>query len=485
MRLFVVAVALFLPLAGAGADLPAGWKAALDKIAPKSLEAHVSYLASDALQGRDTPSPGLEAAAAYIASRFRRAGLEPGGDDGYYQTSTWYLWTQNPKGLGLTLNTGSEIIRAAGDHLAASVPMPFKVDNASVTTVALKQSRELTADKVAGKVVAVPFDAFPRLRRRIERWKPALILVVDPASSWRPSLIDPEDSDNSSPPLIAVSDPIVVRTLQGAGEEDADFRVSAECGRPEVDEVKLRNVVAVLRGSDPVLRETAVLLTAHYDHVGTKLSGEGDRIYNGANDDASGTASVVEIAEVLAGMQERPQRSIVFVAFFGEEKGLLGSSYYARHPVFPLSRTVAGVNVEQVGRTDSSEGSRIRSVAVTGLDFSEVGAILQEAGRTTGIDVYQDPKNSDAYFTASDNISLAREGVPAHTLSTTYLFPDYHGLGDHWEKIDYENMAAVTRMIAAGVLMLANRETAPRWSDSKEAAQPYRKAWKRTAIRPD
>ena len=479
MRVFVVAVALFLPLAGA--ELPDEWLAALEQIRSKSLEAHVSFLASDALQGRDTPSLGLEAAAEYIASEFRRAGLEPGGNDGYFQIAAWHLRRPDPNGLGLTLYTGSEILRVAGGNLAASVSNPLEIENAPVTVISRQQASQLTAEDVKGKVIAAPFEAFVRLRRRSEGWDPALIIVLDPAGAWRPRLIDPEEPGSGGPPLIAVRDPLAARALQ----DNPDVRVSAKCGSPELDEVKLRNVVAVLRGSDPILKETAVLLTAHYDHVGMMPSGEEDRIYNGANDDASGIASVIEIAEALAGMKERPKRSIVFVAFFGEEKGLLGSGYYVRHPVFPLERTIADVNIEQVGRTDSSDGPRPGSAAVTGLDFSEVGSVLQQAGKATGVDVYRDREHSEGYFSASDNYSLARAGVPAHTVSTTYVFPDYHGVGDEWEKMDYSNMATVTRMIAAGVLLLADRETAPQWNENKKAARPYVDAWKKLEARPD
>ena len=128
---------------------------------------------------------------------------------------------------------------------------------------------------------------------------------------------------------------------------------------PKQTPAQLRNVVGILRGSDASLKETCVLVTAHYDHVGVNPNAEGDRIYNGANDDGSGTVSVVELAGALSKLKQRPKRSIIFVTFFGEEEGLFGSRYYAHHPVFPIAQTVADVNLEQIGRTDDSEGPHV------------------------------------------------------------------------------------------------------------------------------
>src|SRR6185369_9037526 len=137
------------------------------------------------------------------------------------------------------------------------------------------------------------------------------------------------------------------------------------------------NVVGLLRGSDPVLQDSYVLVTAHYDHVGTDPSREADPIFNGANDDGSGTVGVIELASALSRLNPRPKRSILFMTFFGEELGLVGSRYYGRHPLVPLAKTIAQVNMEQIGRTDDSEGPQVGTLAVTGFDFSDVGATLQ------------------------------------------------------------------------------------------------------------
>jgi Zn-dependent M28 family amino/carboxypeptidase len=121
---------------------------------------------------------------------------------------------------------------------------------------------------------------------------------------------------------------------------------------------KVRNVIGVLRGSDPALKDTFIIVSAHYDHLGINTNLEGDQIFNGANDDGSGTVSVIELATSLSTLKEKPKRSIVFMTFYGEERGLLGSTYYGKNPIFPLAKTVAAINLEHMGRTDDVEGKR-------------------------------------------------------------------------------------------------------------------------------
>jgi len=195
--------------------------------------------------------------------------------------------------------------------------------------------------------------------------------------------------------------------------------------------------------------------------------------------DDSGTVSVIEIASALATMKERPKRSIVFMTVFGEEKGQLGSRFYGRHPIFPIEKTVADINLEQVGRTDSTEGPQINNASITGFDFSDVGTILLKAGELTGINVYKHPQNSDLYFGRSDNQALADQGVPAHTICVAFNYPDYHGPADHWDKINYENMANVDRMVALGLTMIANNPEPPKWNESNPKTARYVEAWKK------
>jgi Zn-dependent M28 family amino/carboxypeptidase len=255
-----------------------------------------------------------------------------------------------------------------------------------------------------------------------------------------------------------------------AGETGA--KLSARFPASDVKRVTLRNVAGLLRGSDPKLKNTYVIVSGHYDHMGI----EGGQLYNGANDDASGTSCMLALAEALSRLPDRPKRSILFIAYFGEEKGLLGSRYYGSHPLFPLAQTVANLNLEQMGRTDDSEGPQIKRVCVTGFDYSNLTGWLVDAGRDTGITFYKHETNSDAFFGRSDNQSLADSGVPAHTLAVSFVFPDYHQPGDHWEKIDYDNMAAVTRAIGVAVVRLANSPKPVGWNADNPKAASYVKA---------
>lgn len=315
----------------------------LSSISADAMRGHLSFLASDALEGRGTPSRGLDIAAEYIASQFRAAGLEPLGDDGYFQTADW---------------------------------------------------RQIAPERERAKYADAP-------------------------------------------------EPLLVR-----------------------------NVVGVLRGSDPELAKTYVMVTAHYDHVGIRGDGP-DKIFNGANDDGSGTVSVIELARAFAAQKVRPKRSIIFMTVFGEEHGLVGSRYYGKHPLVPVADTVADINLEQIGRTDDSEGPQVSAVAVTGADYSEVWDVLRKAGELSGTRVIRHPVNSDRYFGRSDNQALADLGVPAHTLSVAYAFPDYHGPADTWDKIDYDNMAAVDRTVALAILTIANDPQAPRWNAGNPKAAKY------------
>lgn len=316
-------------------------RSALEEIRADSLRGHLSFIASDLLEGRDTPSRGLDVAAEYIAAQFRRAGLEPLGDDGYFQ------------------------------------------------------------------------------------------------------------------------------------------RVSVSPRNAPQTVIKTQNVAGLLRGSDPTLKETYVILSAHYDHVGVREQAKGeDKIFNGANDDGSGTVALIEVASALAKMKTRPRRSVLFIAFAGEEKGMLGSRYYGAHPLAPLEKTVAQVNMEHLGRTDDVEGPQVGTATLTGFDYSTVGETFKAAGEALGVKVYKHPTKSDLFFRRSDNQSLADLGVPAHTLGVAFEFPDYHGAGDHWDKIDYANLEKIARLVAFGLLALANDAEAPKWNEQHPNAARFIEAWK-------
>jgi hypothetical protein len=468
-----VLLLLLAAISGFAADakLTPEMQAVVSHISAASLQENLSFIASDRLEGRATPSRGLDLAAEYIAAQFKSAGLEPVGDDGYYQTATLSLRAPNWEGFQMTVTEGGKPVgvkpvnvkpvNVKPGEIYLLPDAPLNLDE--VPVVVLNRAEEITSETVNGKVVLV---ANPRLMGRLQVYQPALIFSVARELPSGPQVRDAENVRRGFP-LTAIVSPELARMLAD-GKAKLTLHMAAALERS----AKVHNVVGLLRGSDPALRDTYVMLTAHYDHVGMRDSGA-DRIYNGANDDGSGTVSVIEIARALAALNPRPKRSILFVTFFGEERGLLGSRYYGRHPVVPLQKTIADLNLEQIGRTDASNGRQIGTATITGFDFSEVPHIIEEAGRLTGVRVYKDEEASDAYFARSDNQALADVGVPAHTLCVAFNYPDYHGVGDEWQKIDYANMAKVDDAIAIGLMHLASDAPPPKWNDSNPAARKY------------
>jgi Zn-dependent M28 family amino/carboxypeptidase len=278
-------------------------------------------------------------------------------------------------------------------------------------------------------------------------------------------------------PLTAmIGEPSVAQALDELpdGETGATFSLHVREAPPV--QRRLRNVAAILRGSDVFLRDTFVLLTAHYDGTGPTASGSQDRIWNAANDNASGVAALLDVALALGTLKEKPRRSLVFLTFFGEEDGMLGSRYYAKHPLVPIRNTIAAINLEQLGRTDAAEGDQAGKASITGYDYSEIGEVFKSAGERSGIAISGNGLNSDKYFMASDNIVFAELGVPAHTLCVSYMYPDYHGARDHWDKIDFDNMAGVTRMAARALLLLALSDRDPLWNTSNPRAARFSEA---------
>jgi hypothetical protein len=454
------------------------------RLTPNDLKADVSFLASDLLLGRGTPSPGLDIAAEYIAAQFRRAGLEPAGDDGYFQTALYDSVTPNIEGLEFTLETAGNTIKAHKESMALQQAAAADLSRLPMLKIMGSDKAALdalTLDQVRGKALALDFpegsNSFAVMRQLpaiTARLQPALVVLLrtsGPSAMTTARLRD--TSAAPSPPVLLAWDD-AIRAALSASKTDAT--ISVHIPAPTVVPVKLHNVVGVLRGSDPGLRDSYVLVTAHYDHLGVRGTGEGDHIYNGANDDGSGTASVIEIANALDAQSVRPKRSIVFIAFFGEELGLVGSRYYGAHPVFPLAKTVADLNLEQVGRTDVDGGSSVGLVNVTGYDFSSLTGVVRKAGEATGLQVVKNDKLNVRYFAQSDNQALADAGVPAHTLSVGYVFPDYHKPGDEWQKLDYDNLAKVDLTVALAVFRVANSLEAPEWNKDIPDTGRYIKA---------
>jgi hypothetical protein len=451
-------------------------------VEPAALRAHVGFLASDLLEGRDTPSRGLAIAGEYIAAQMQRAGLEAGGDQGYFQTAAFEMVKPSFEGFELKIDHAGKTYAADAKSVSINASGAAALADLPIVKVDLNGDAMPAREAVEGKAVWVimppgRFEERMRKSRALRALNPALLITADFAPQPRPRLREANSAPSGAPSVTI--DNAEFRQLAGelpAGPTPA--RVSAKIPAPVVEPVPLRNVIGILRGTDPALKETAIVVSAHYDHVGTNEKLEGDKIFNGANDDASGVAAMLEIAAHLSSSPVRPKRSIVFAAWFGEEKGLFGSRYYAKHPVFPLAKTVANLNLEHLGRTDDNEGERVRKLSVTGYEYSTLVQTLVEAGKETGVEILNHATYSDSFFGRSDNQAFADAGVPAHTALAVYLFPDYHKASDHADKLDYENLAALTRTLAAAAARVAGSAEEPRWSETNPKAEKYFKAWK-------
>lgn len=232
---------------------------------------------------------------------------------------------------------------------------------------------------------------------------------------------------------------------------------------PEAARVISYNVIGIIPGKDPVLKDEVVAFAAHYDAIGIVAPVNGDSIVNGADDDASGVTTILEIARTFA-KGAPPKRTILFIATTGEEQGILGTQWYVAHPVRPLAKMVAEMEVEMAGRPDSLAGGSGK-LWMTGYDRSTMGAMLKAAG----IPIVPDPYPQFRFFERSDNIVFARMGIPAHTLSSYNLHQDYHSPVDEVSKIDFPHLTAIARAAARAARLLADGP-APKWNPGGQPA---------------
>jgi hypothetical protein len=237
-----------------------------------------------------------------------------------------------------------------------------------------------------------------------------------------------------------------------------------------VDKVPTQNVVAVWEGSDPKLKGEYVALGAHYDHVGVNERATGDKIFNGADDDGSGTVALMGIAEALAKSPNRPKRSVLFVWHAGEEKGLWGSEYFVEKPTVPLNAITAQINIDMIGRSKVAGDQNPRNRELSGpntiyvigatLMSSQLEALTKEVNANylkLEYDYrYDAPSDPNRFFYRSDHYNYAKKGIPV-LFYFDGVHEDYHRPGDHVEKIDFDKLTKVTRTIFATVVEIANR----------------------------
>ncbi|MDA0328695.1 MAG: M20/M25/M40 family metallo-hydrolase [Gemmatimonadetes bacterium] len=465
----------------------------------------VGVMAHDSMQGRDTPSRGLEQTAEWIASEFRRMGLRGGAEDGAFiqryplqsvlvdrdrsflvsgSVRLQYGADVLPLGGGLTdgettaevvLISGSTppsggfgrevrdkhvvIVREAGaTELGRSLfPLLGSLRSAEVASVLVTSGAESGAWAASGARAFAPSVS--------KGWGDA----PEPAGAtdFRPMLV----MRTSSLERLISGRGVDVATLQA--RSGATARVQVVEGlrltltqRVRSDVTSAPNVVGILDGSDPQLMKEFVVFSGHMDHVGMGTPDEnGDSIFNGADDDASGTAAVIEVAEAMVDLPTAPKRSMIFLVVSGEEQGLWGSEWYAEHPSAPIDDLVADFNTDMVGRNWTD------TIVAIGKEHSDLGETLNRVNgqhpelRMTAID---DLWPEERFYFRSDHFNFARKGVPV-LFFFNGTHEDYHGRDDEPESIDAEKAARIARLVFYLGVEVGNAADRPKWNPESYA----------------
>jgi len=458
----------------------------------------IGVIAHDSMGGRETPSPGLEATAEWAAAELRRFGLRGGAPDGAFiqryplRAVLVDTHASTLSSGAVTLRYGSDVAPVRGGAGSAEVAAELAVVSGS------GQLSRAAAEDVAGRHAVVVLGADQvtldrnafGLMASLANARAASVWIVTSASDaqWDAALRDvfqpavstgwgeEERAESVAPPVIRVRLEAAERILAGRGPALSSLRGRARRGiRVDVargvratlhhvvrtDSISAPNVVAVLPGSDPRLAAEHVVFSAHMDHVGIgRPNPAGDSIFNGADDDASGTAAVLEIAEAMATLSPRPRRSLLFLLVSGEEKGLWGSEWYVEHPTVPIERHVADLNLDMVGRNWPD------TIVAIGKEHSDLGATLERVNREhpeLGMTAIDDLWPDERFYFRSDHVNFARNGVPV-LFFFNGTHDDYHGVDDEADRIDAEKEARIARLVFHLGLEVSQADEAPRWN---------------------
>ncbi len=478
-------------------------------ISPAILEEYITYLASDDLKGRNTPGEYLDTAAVYIAEKFESFGLQKINDSylqkvelGYISLGTENDFSINKDGKEIEFKLKDDFIpfEVTGNSSAKgnlifcgygiSAPHLNYDDyaGADVKGKIVLLLRHVPQEKDSGSVFHGRGGYYySRLSYKVEnafnRGASAVIFINDPLNhlSVRPvgypwpslySLIPNNqlpltlltEEDNNIPVIEAgekfinnvfgsVSNLKELQTkidseMKGFSAEYSDITVALRTSTAII-EAPAYNVAAFLEGSDPELKNEVVVIGAHYDHVGIKKGIEPgqDSIANGADDNASGTAGVIAIAKAFSGLENKPKRSILFITFSGEEKGLFGSKYYVDRPLFPLANTVAMLNLDMIGRNDPD------SLFIFGHSWSpDLKEITSEENKESGLKLHF---ANDRYLGGSDHASFIKSGIAA-LFYHSGLHEDYHMVTDEVQKIDFTKAARISQLVFRTAYRIAN-----------------------------
>jgi hypothetical protein len=448
-------------------------------ITPSDMRARISFLAADRLGGRGTPSEGLEIAASYIESEFRRMGLHP-SKSGYSQRYQLVM-SDMGDGWALALQRGSRrvTLRNRTDFwglpwAAGSVEGRLRfvgtagpegpvedgeptiwVARLSPSTMPREWQRAASAAGAIGLLLVTPPEGQgPQVQHWLSEAETAYELGDIEVSV--PAAIVSEEA------LTAALEQVGLDTPPAGAQDDGltpggQLSLSAEL---TVETLSAPNVLGIVRGRDRRLRNEYVLISAHMDGLGTGFPIDGDSIYNGADDNASGTAAILEVAEAMAELKgERPKRSVAFLAVSGEERGLLGSAWFVEHPPIPLERIVANLNIDMIGRNWED------TIAVIGKPYSSLGVLVDSVAMAhpeLGLATVDDQWPADGFFFRSDHFNFARKGIPA-VFFFNGVHADYHQPSDEAGKIKHEKASRIARLVYEVALAIANADDRPTW----------------------
>ncbi len=433
------------------AERPVALPAPAATITEQSIRAHLEFLASDALNGRGSGTRDERLAAAYVASQFRLWGLEPMRDgDGYVQTiemSTGQAASAPVLTVGnLELTHGREMLVAALASAKATGRLWKYTAGAAVPDRAVVLLRPGERPALTGAVCLLA----PETPEQRAQWSARGATM--PSIAARPTKLIEQPTTRTTLIYLDTATHAALTALPDGTEASlvADIRMTTTGST--------WNAVGRLTGSDPTLANDVIVLSAHLDHVGARPPVPGtDTIYNGADDDASGTVAVMMLAEALA-KGPRPKRTIVFALFGSEESGGFGASYFVDLPVVPLNQIVADLQFEMLARPDPMVPPH--TLWLTGYPLSNLGAELARQGAR----LVADPHLSENFFMRSDNIRFARRGVVAHTVSSYGLHKDYHQPSDEIRLVDFAHMTEAIQSLLEPVRWLANSTFKPAWA---------------------
>jgi aminopeptidase YwaD len=441
-----------------------GQSASGPRIDERNVRAAMNFLASDAMQGRGSGTVFERIAAEYIGSQFMQFGLEPAGENGwdgkpgYVQTVSI---TRNSFASAPVIKYGSEsaehgkemvVIRMNSERVAGSLQKVNLGEKASAGSAVLLRA---------------PADAAPQaMSQGIQALLAAgaTIVMVEETPQYRSNWSSIAGRRLGFTASTAKPAATVVVSKEAAAKiaglpDGTPIDLSGQLA--PVQASYTWNAIGKLTGSDPALSSEVVVLGSHLDHVGVRENAQGDdKIFNGADDDASGTVAVMELARAFA-KGPRPKRTVYFVCFGSEEAGGFGSGYFAENLPFAKEKFIANLQFEMIGRPDSKV--KPEELWLTGYERSDLGPELAKRGAK----LVQDPHPQENFFQRSDNYTLARRGIIAHTVSSFGLHPDYHRASDELDTIDFSHMTKAISSMVKPIDWLLNSNFRPAWMEGK------------------